>query len=641
MKKSHVLGYAAILFTLAVVTYVRAFGLGFVNFDDNIYVFDNPHVKAGLTKESILYAFTTYESGNWIPLTWLSYQLDTTCFGFRPLSYHVDNVLLHGLNTALLFLWLYRATGTWGRSFAVAALFAVHPLHVESVAWISERKNVLSTFFFLLMLIAYDHYTQRRTLSRFFLVVLAFAMGLLSKSMLVTAPLILWIIDFWPPSGWDVQGTKLTPNVPHRSAWWIFGEKCPLLLLSLAIGLLTIRSQDSGTTTPILSFYLIPMSNRIGNAVIGYGWYVMKTVMPTGLCAMYSHPLQRLSWSVAAGAALFLFIVTVIIGWTSRRRTYLAFGWIWFLMTLLPVIGLMQVGSQAYADRYIYIPQIGLWIVIVWQAELGLRSFPRGQFIGRCLLVTALVVFSSLTFRQIGFWKDTETLWTRAVSVSPDNWAAHWQLGFLRYSQKQLDESSRHFKAGLELNPTVSDAWAQLGWIEQLRGDVDAAQSDYERCLKISPSHESAMHDLVRLLKQRNRFAQALPYLIRYTQHRPGDALMRNQLGLIYARSGDFEKARIEFAQVVKLIPEDWSTHTNLGLALTELGQFEEAQKHLEAVVAAQPANPNAHVNLGSHFARRGMNQEALQQFESALKINPNDQDALSHRERLRRAQSK
>ena len=631
----------ATLFALTVSVYLPALSLGFVEFDDNVYVSRNPHVQAGLSKESIVYALTTFDSGNWIPMTWLSYLIDSTCFGIRPRAFHAVNVLLHACNVVLLFVWLYRISNSVWRNFAIAALFAVHPLRVESVAWVGERKDVLSMFFFLWMLIAYQAYSCRPNPWRYALVITAFALGLLSKSMLVTAPVLLCLIDLWPGSMWDSEEAVAIVPSPTRPLWLLIVEKIPLLLMSIAIGLVTIKAQGSGPTTAFTSFSRIPAVYRIGNAVIAYAWYMTKTFVPLDLCVMYSHPMRNLSWAYAGLSALLLIGSSVFVGLRYRRHPFLIFGGLWFLIALVPVIGLLQVGTQAYADRYSYLPQIGLLIAVVWQAERWLRLTRAPQLTGVSLLTAAVIVFVFVTIRQIGFWESTDALWNRAISVSPNNWGSHRMLGMLRLHQERFDEADRHFQSAIEVNPNLPDVLSNMAWIHQQRTEPEIAQGLYQRSLELSPGYEFSIHNLVLVLKQQRKVADALPYLLQYTQRRPKDVAMLNQLGLIYARNGDFERARAEFERAKQAAPDDVSTRTNLGLALSELGKFDEARLHLQTVVDAQPQDANARVNLGSVLMRLGRKDDARPHFEAAIQVNPNDVDAKALLESIDKPTSK
>jgi Flp pilus assembly protein TadD len=630
MGRSRQVSVVAILFLLSIAVYLPALELGFVEFNDNVYVSRNPNVKAGLCWNSVVYAFTTFDSGNWIPLTWLSYLIDSTCFGVRPAAFHAVNMLLHALNAVLLYFWLTRMTGAFWRSLAVAALFAVHPLHVESVAWVSERKDVLSTFFFLLMLIAYDNFGLKPNMWRFIPVLIAFLLGLMSKSMLVTAPILLWLLDLFPGRQWSADrfhANDLEEPSPHTDLRKII-EKFPLLILAVAISYVTIRAQGSGQTTAFTSFVRIPMNFRIGNAMNGYVWYLIKTFVPTGLCAMYSHPMRRLDWPAVAGSIAVLLTLSGIAVAMIQRRSYLIFGWSWFLLTLLPVIGLFQVGTQAYADRYSYIPQIGLLIAIVWYAESRLHRFSSGSGVGAVSLVLAVIGLSWVTVHQIGFWKDTETLWKRALAVSPSNWEAHRQLGSIYLQQEKFDEAIDQFQSVVKWNPALPSPLENLGWIHQQRKEWLDAVNYYEQCLELNPGSEFAMRNLLLLLQQQKKGIQARLYLERYTRRCPTDVKMLNQLGLMLARNGEFRAALTEFKQAEMNAPDDPNTQTNLGLTLSELKRLTEARVHLEKAVALQPQDLNSHINLGLLYVKLDLKDEARKQFLEALQIDPDDADA-------------
>jgi Flp pilus assembly protein TadD len=617
-----------------VIAYAPTLANSYVAYDDNVYLFGNEHVKAGLSWDGVTYAFTTFDSGNWIPVVWLSYLLESTLFGVRAEASHGINVLAHGLNAVLLFVWLRRRTGRPDRSFAVALLFALHPLHVESVAWAAERKDLLSTFFFLCMLIGYDEYVRRPNLWRYLKVVGCLALGLLSKSMLVTAPFVLAIIDRWPPHLWEPdESTEIRP--PSRPRRLMVAEKLPLLLLAGVVGLITIWAQGSGATTSFTSWEQLPLAYRLGNAATAYVWYLEKTFVPAGLCVMCSHPLERLEWPWVAVSALLLTGISVIVFRLGRRFGVLPFGWLWFLVTLLPVIGILQVGTQAHADRYSYLPHIGLLIALVWQIDWALcRYAPRRT--SAVVLAATTGVFLMLTMRQTGFWKDTETLWQRAVSVSPANWEAHSQLGSIHLLGGRLDQAADQFEEALKWNPKLTDVRMNLGWVHQSRKEWAKARAQYEHILSMNAGHQEAMYSLMAVLERQDQVAAAAPRLQRYVQRRPGDVRMHNVLGLIYVRGGRLPAGLREFEAAAAADPSDVPSRKNLGLALCELGRLAEAQPHLEAVVAGRPRDANARVNLAMCLEGLGRQGEARRQLEVAVSLNPNDQDARRRLERLK-----
>ena len=646
-KRPVLCGIALLAVTFA--AYWPALSLGFVDYDDNIYVFKNDHVAAGLTGESVVYAWTTFDSGNWIPITWMSYLLDATLFKIQPAAFHTVNVVIHALNVLLLFVWLWRLTRAQGRSFAVASLFAVHPLHVESVAWVAERKDLLSLFFLLLTLIGYEFYRQNRSPARYALLASTLGLGLLSKSMLVTAPLLLWLVDFlaWDrlPIGGEASSPTSDSTLPYSPMTeqrfrQVIGEKLPLLVMSCVIGLVTISAQGTALT----SFRRIPIEYRAGNSAIAYGWYLWKTFVPTDLGAVYSHPMLSVNWGWAIMSVAAFIGLAVYSKRSIRQTPHLPFGGLWFVITLLPVIGLMQVGTQAYADRYSYIPQIGLAVAIVWEVEWLLRRISAGARVAAFITSVAVLVFTIGTIRQISYWKDTETLFRHAVACSADNWEAHHQLGNLLAKTKNLDEAYDHLTKAITVNPNgpqFPDVLYNLAWIDSSRQNWDGAIQGCQKTLDLYPGREDAMQQLMRLLKQQKRGAQALPYLERYLDRHPQDAGMANELGLIYARRGDLESARRQFTVAAKIEPENLSIRTNLGLALSQLGRAAEARPHLEAVVAGHPDDANAHVNLGMLLESLHLQREAKNQFEIALQLNPQDSEAQTHLNNLKSGSAK
>ncbi len=631
---------AGTLLAITFGVYLGVFQNEFVDFDDNIYVTENPSTTAGLTVAGFRYAWTTFDSGNWIPLTWLSYQLDATLFGIRAGAFHATSLSLHVLNVLLLFIWLIRVTGSYWRSFIVAALFGVHPLHVESVAWVAERKDVLSGFWLLVTLLTYERYAARPTVIRYLVTCTAFAMGLLSKSMLVTLPLLLLLADFWPLRRWSgsVPSSGVPCRWPVRTAARLLLEKIPLLLLSLLDGIVTVAAQATGKAVgnqmagSALSD--LPWSMRLGNALQGYHWYVIKTIWPTDLCVYYPHPLNGLQWNDVAWGVLLLGVVSIYVGIFATRRPYLLFGWLWFLVSLLPVIGLVQVGSQAYADRYSYLPQIGLLLLFIWEGHEWLSRWNHGRSAGLFALVVAISALSWLTVSQVSVWRTTDTLWTRAIEVNPANWFAHLQIGNRRLlAGHPDDEAWHHFQIVLDHRPKHAIALNNVGWILQCREHWNDAEAFFRRSLAVDRTSSSAMHNLITVLKKQNRLADGLDLMEAYAEQRPNDATIQYELGMIAARRGQMEAARSRFAQAVQIEPDNGRARNNLALALAQLGRDQEAQAQLEAVLARFPNDSNAHVNLGVLLETRGQLVDARKHFAAALQNNPNDTEA---RDRLR-----
>jgi hypothetical protein len=426
-------GWAWILLISATLfAYLPVFWNGFIDFDDDMYLTKNPAVFEGLTPASVRFAFTTFLGGNWMPVTWLSYLFDISLFGISAPAIHGMNLLLHCANACLLLLVLQRMTGAYWRSVLVAAIFSLHPLHVESVVWAAERKDVLSTFWALVALLFYERYAAQPRISLSLAVLMSFLLGLMSKPMLVTLPLLMGLLDVWPLRRFahPLMPPDENPPYPARTRVALVAEKAPLLALSLFFGIVTIIAQQQSST--ISSMAVLPLWARIANTAIAVAFYVEKTFLPFGLCGYYAHPLRQVDGmrAVFGGVAMAAFIAAVCIA-GRRGRPWLPIGWFWFLIALLPVCGLLQVGSQAYADRYSYIPQIGLLILIVWTASQWALHHPHSRKWLVALAVLVLISEGVLTARQVTFWRDPSAFWGRAARFNPASAVINSHLGKL------------------------------------------------------------------------------------------------------------------------------------------------------------------------------------------------------------------
>ena len=462
----------AILCLLVVLVTVAAFypvrHLPFLNYDDNLYVTENLNVQSGLDGDVVRWAFTTYDTANWHPLTWLSHALDCQLFALNPAGPHLINLLLHTVNVALLFWVLFQATGFAGRSATVAALFAVHPLNVETVAWVAERKNLLSMLFFLLALGAYRWYARKPKFARYVLVGLLFALGLMAKPLVITLPLVLPLWDYWP--------LARRCEAAHGNTSWIVWEKLPLLALSAASAIVTLLAHSRGAMRPL------PLSLRIANAIGSYARYVKLAFWPSRLAVYYPHPRVSLAtWNVLA-AVLFLAAVTwmVIAG---RRRRYLLVGWFWFLITLLPMIGIVQVGTQAMADRYAYLPLIGLFIMVVW----GVAEWADRRHISPAVQATAAIVvvaaLLAMTHRQLEYWSDSVTLWTHTLQVTHDNAVAEIDLGAALLQRREVAGAMEHFRAATLIDPLDPLGNMYLARYAQMQNRLPEAIAAYKRVI--------------------------------------------------------------------------------------------------------------------------------------------------------------
>ncbi|HJV66355.1 MAG TPA: tetratricopeptide repeat protein [Geomonas sp.] len=473
----------ALVVLVTVAVYWPAFHNGFIDYDDTDYVTVNVVVRQGLSLKGLLWSLTAFHAGNWHPLTWLSHMLDVQLFDLNPAGHHAVNVLFHAANALLICLIFNRLTGRLGRSLLVALLFALHPLHVESVAWIAERKDVLSTFFWLLTMGAYLRYAERPSAGRYLTVLLSFILGLMAKQMLVTLPVVLLLLDYWPLKRLSLPIGKQDPASPGLKR--LVAEKLPLLAIAAVAALATIFAQKSGKALS----YGAGGSELLyaGNALICYVKYLANMVWPVDLALFYPLIASEVTAAKVAGAALLLAAVTALVVWQGRRRPYLAFGWFWYLVTMLPVIGFIKVGSQAMADRYTYVPLIGIFVLVVWGgAELAGR-WRYGIEAAGAVAALLLAVCSALTVTQIGYWQNSYGLYTHALSAVPDNWLAHNNLAILEAQQYRYDEAIRHFSESLRINPNQAEGYRNLGTVYQSTGNNLQAINCFREAVRLSP----------------------------------------------------------------------------------------------------------------------------------------------------------
>ena len=491
-----------VLIAATLIVYIQVIGFVFINLDDPGYVSRNDIVKQGITTEGIRWAVSTFHKANWHPMTWISHMLDVQFFGMNPGMHHLTNVIFHILNTLMLFLVLKRMTGTLWRSAAVAALFALHPLHVESVAWISERKDVLSTFFWMLTMVSYLWYVQQCTVRRYIVVFLSFALGLLSKPMLVTLPFALALLDFWPLKRWEpfLPGNSdndhgkrtLRSRYKQQVLPILIAEKIPLIVLAVVSSIITFYAQKSGGA--VSSVDSLAIGTRLANAITSYAAYLDKMVMPYNLAVFYPYTDTFNFITVSLSALLLIFITTVVL-LAVKEKPYLVVGWFWYLGTLFPVIGIVQVGSQSMADRYTYIPLIGVFVMIVW----GIVDLLNRQRYGKTVLRTATLVFPLfiwVSWVQVGLWKNNETLFMHALDVTRNNYIIHYNLGITLYEQGDVDGAIREYQESLQIKPDLAEAHNNLGTILLLKGYPDEAIRHYLESLRVNPHQTDTYNDL-------------------------------------------------------------------------------------------------------------------------------------------------
>jgi tetratricopeptide (TPR) repeat protein len=458
----------------------------FVNYDDNVYVSENLHVQNGLTWDTLSWAFVSYDAGNWHPLTWLSHALDFQLYDQDPAGHHQTSMLLHALNAVLLFWVLWRATGYLGRSFMVAALFAVHPINVESVVWISERKTLLSMAFFLLALGAYHWYVSKPKVGRYAAVALLFALGLMAKPQIITFPFVLLLWDYWPLRRMSVRKAPATDSsFPQKSFRALVEEKLPLFGIAAASAVMTMKAQSAGGA--VLSLASSPLSIRLSNAIVSYVKYIEKALWPVHLAPMYPHPGGSLrAWQVYGGL-LILLAITMLVA-ERRAQRYLLVGWLWFLGTMVPMIGLVQVGRQAMADRYAYLPLLGIFIMICWAVSdyTQDKHLPRASLPGLSCVV--ILVLTMMAHRQIGYWADNVTLWTRTIEVTAPNYVAQDDLGGALMTQNRLEEAIGHFREAAAIHPVDPISNFNIGFYDQRHGDLQNSIEQYKKAIILTTS---------------------------------------------------------------------------------------------------------------------------------------------------------
>jgi tetratricopeptide (TPR) repeat protein len=591
----HTLIFCLLLVTVTLAFYNPIVRNRFIDFDDSAYITKNPHIQSGLTWNTVKWSFTTFQEGNWHPLTWWSHALDCQLFHLNPAGHHYTNLLLHAASAVLLFLLLQRATGCTWASLMVAGLFALHPVNVESVAWAAERKNVLSMLFCLLALDAYDRYARTRRRWLYVAVAGLFGLGLMAKPQIVTLPFVLLLWDYWPlgrMAGLRSQAPVLSNNEssllprPLSSLIW---EKWPLLLLAAADSVITVIAQRSGNT--VRTFAEVSLSVRVENIFVSYVRYLGKAFWPTKLVPMYPHPQHSLhAWEVVGAIALLVAISALVVRWRERR--YLLMGWCWFLGTMVPMVGIITVGEQAMADRYAYLPFIGLFIAVV----LGLRNLASEHKIPEAVLLAGaavvLVILGLLTHRQLSYWSDDETLWRYTLSVTERNYVAHNDLAIALAKAGRVDEAVVEFRAARMLHKYPADQIVKLAVYELRVGHPKEAVEECQAALDATSDprvQEVALSQMGRALLQMGQYDQAAERYRQALQLSPTDSDALIGSGALALRAGDFRQAVAQLSQAANLVPNDVN-FLLLAQALRKSGQATDAAR---AVASAQKVSSN------------------------------------------------
>lgn len=538
------------LVTINLFIYAQVWNYRFINFDDPDYVYQNPYVIAGITWQGLLWALTTQLQANWHPLTWFSHMLDVEIYGLNAGGHHLTSVLFHTANSLLLFWLFYRTTKALGRSAFVAAVFAVHPLHVESVAWVSERKDVLSTLFALLTMWFYVAYIRKPEWRRYLAVVLFFSLGLMAKPMLVTLPFVLLLLDFWPLNrvSWPSR----------RTVFQLVYEKIPLFLLTTVSSIVTFIVQQGGHS--MMAAGSLPLSFRAANAMMSYASYIGKIFWPSNLAAFYPYPYSFPGIAPLAAVLLGLLTVSVLAVRAVKRYPYVSVGWFWFLGTLVPVIGFVQIGSQSMADRYTYIPLIGLALIVAWGLPDLLSGVPYHKPVLAAAAGLSILLLTIGAYTQVQYWKDSVAVWNRALDVTSNNYMAHYGLGSELGELGKHQEAVAHLQEALRINPTYTPAYSSLGIQFAELGRLDEAGAQFSKTI----------------------------------QRDPGDASARNNLANILVAQGKLGDAAEQYEAALQISPDYIDARSNLASLFMKQGQFEAAMREVSEVLRIDPAHPNA-----------------------------------------------
>ena len=630
------------LLTAVILVYAQTLGFGMVSVDDPKYLLA-PNVASGVGWENFKWAFSTMYFANDHPLMWLSLQLDATLFGDWRGGAHLVNVLIHLANSLLITRVLYVSTGCFWRSLTVAVIFAVHPTHVESVAWLSERKDVLSLFFGLLAVLAYIRYARVPSIPRFMLVAVLFALSLLSKPMLVTLPAALLLLDFWPlrrMAGRESQAS-LEPGgavlLPAVRVSRLVLEKLPLVAMSLAASAAAVYSQNLGGA--LVNTDNQPLTIRIAYAITTYVRYLGKTFWPWPLSPFYHDPTPL--WWQVAGAAVLLLVVTAWASGQWRKRPYLIVGWLWFLGTLVPVIGLVQVGGQTMADRYTYMPHVGLFAAIVWLAADIVRERQWGQRVATTLVLCLVAALALVAHRQVAFWRDGETLWAHAVEVAPADATSQTNYGIELTTKGEHQRAITHLLAAVKAAPLYYEGRYALAIAYEKVGNLAEAISNMEVCVQVRPRATQPHAFLGDRLMQTGDYRRAAEHLNAIAELEPGNPVAAYNVGVAMVRAGAARLGVAQFERALRLRPTFTEAHVQAGAALEALGDLPAAKVHYAAALVAQPENAAAHNGMGIVLAKQGDLDGAIREFIIATRLAPGYADARDNLARARSLQSK
>jgi tetratricopeptide (TPR) repeat protein len=625
-----------LLFVAVLVTFSGTLHNDFVGYDDPEYVTGNSHVRQGL--QNALWAFQSIDAGNWHPLTWISHMLDCQIFGLKPSGHHFTSMLIHACTSVLLFIFLRRSTSAIWPSAAAAALFGLHPLRVESVAWVAERKDVLSAFFWMAALWTYSNYARAdehsasgggQSRRKWYLATLVlFVMGIMSKPMVVTFPIVLLLLDYWPFQRLGSNAQPVNVRLNRR----ILLEKVPFVLLAVAAAITTFVVQSKAGAVVSDS----SLTAQLGNVPVSYCRYLTKWFWPSNLAVFY----PRESWTIltVTGAVLVLVAISTALWFQRNARPWLLVGWLWFLVVLGPVIGLVQAGEQAMADRYSYLPSIGIVFILAWGWKDLTRRWPVLRSLSAAIAMVAIVLCSMLTMRQIHFWKDTTSLFEHAIRVTENNYLAHNNLGVVMDHAGRLAEARVEFETAIKEKPNYAEGHNNLGLTLAKLGSEAEALQHYQQAIRLKPGYADPHNNLALLLEHRGDLAEAIEQYLTAIRLRPDYADVHYNLGIAFARARRFDEAIAQFGEVVKYRPDSADAHNNMGVALDQKGDIAAAVREYMAALSLNPKYTRAHFNLGVALARLGRLDDAIAEFEQAIRLEPNYVEARKNLDSLLKA---
>ena len=610
-KRKTLMIYIALVLVITAVFW-QAHRFDFIDLDDFVYVSENLNIQSGITADSIRWAFGTTYADFWHPLTWLSLMADYDVYSLQAGGYHITNLIFHILSALLLFWLFHRMTGEIWKSAFVSAFFALHPLHVESVAWVSERKDVLSAFFWMLTLCFYVVYTEKPNTKRYLPVLFCFTLALMSKPMVVTLPVIMVLLDYWPLKRFQNKESL------SKLFLWQVKEKLPLLILSAVFSVITVYAQhdSSGAYFPLMA--------RLVNAPVAFALYLIKTFLPHNLAVFYPFPSHYPLWQVIGGSLLIL-AVTIFVILKAKRSPYLLVGWLWFTIILLPVIGILQVGNHAMADRYMYLPLIGIGIMLSW----GIPHFFADRKTGGKILFPAALVFllllTLLTWKQCGYWKNSKALFHQALKTTTGNYIAHGTLGVALLKEGQIEKAIDHLNKAIQIRPDYYKPYDSRGVAYDQQGQYEQAITDFSTAIRFYPEYAVSYNNRAASYDKSGQYQKALEDYRRALLIKPDYADAYNNRGIIFARLGRHQKAIEDFSKAIALSPAFIDAYNNRVAVYAALGQYDRAIQDLKMAVAVNPDHLQSYINMAALYGKLNQYDHVVKSLSETIRLRPSN----------------